>query len=367
MAGDNQQCSGPDHSLLRESKGIIRSLAYETGLLSCYRRFRNRSAVTVLLFHRVLPPDDPRWETADHRWTISQTLFEDCIRFCVRHYKVISMRELVESLDNHGDLPAHAMLVTFDDGWSDNSQYAAPVLKKYLCPATIFVTAQAVDEENLWHDEICRRWKDGQLSPGVCQQVWEAVGGGRKTPLGAWKELSSIFELTARLAGLPKGDRDRLVLILGVSRRSPIPEMLSSKELRDLATSGIAIGCHGMTHTPIPFAIDQDEELGLSRKRLQEILAPIDEEPVFAFPHGRYNRAAVKAVRDHSYRALFTSDPTLNRSVSLTTVLGRINMDAAQFVDASGKFCPERLATWLWLRPTRAISETEIPERGNVG
>lgn len=323
--------------------------------------------MTVVLFHRVLPPDDPRWEAADHRWTISQTLFEECIRFCVGHYRVISMRELVESLDNHRDFPSDALLVTFDDGWSDNAQYAAPVLQKYQCPATIFVTVHAVDEENFWQDEICRRWGDGQVSSAVCQRVWEAAGGGQDAPLGAWKDLSSIFTLVARLAALPKGDRDRLVADLGVLRRSAIPEMLSSKELRDLAISGIAIGCHGMTHTPIPFAVDQDEELGSSRKRLQEILAPAHDEPVFAFPHGRYDRTAVKAARDHAYRVLFTSDPILNRAIAPPAVLGRINVDAAHIVDASGNFCPERLATWLWLRPIHAISEVEISERAKGG
>ncbi len=323
--------------------------------------------MTVLLFHRVLPPHDPRWDTADHRWTISETLFEECIHFCVRHYKAISMQELLESLDNHRNLPANALLVTFDDGWSDNSQYAARVLEKHQCPATIFVTAQAVDEQNFWQDEICRRWGEGQVSSAVCQRVWEAVGGGRKAPFGAWKELSSIFTLTAKLAVLPKGDRDRLVADLGAVRRSSTPEMLSPKELRDLAMSGIVIGCHGMTHTPIPFALDQDEELGSSRKRLQEILAPAHDEPVLAFPHGRYDRTAVKAARDHAYRVLFTSDPILNRAIAPPAVLGRINVDAAHIVDVSGNFCPERLATWLWLRPIHAISEVEISERPKGG
>ena len=52
------------HSANRFLRNLKRTLIYRTGVLALYHRLRSRRTLTVVMFHRVLSRDDPRWETS---------------------------------------------------------------------------------------------------------------------------------------------------------------------------------------------------------------------------------------------------------------------------------------------------------------
>ena len=54
-------------------------------------------------------------------------------------YKVITLDELVRSIKNKEPLKRNSVVITFDDGYKDNLEYAYPVLRKFGFPATIFL------------------------------------------------------------------------------------------------------------------------------------------------------------------------------------------------------------------------------------
>ena len=56
-----------------------------------------------------------------------------------RDYRVIPLDELLRTPDR--DLPPRAIALTFDDGYLDNLEYAAPVLERAGLPATFFLTS----------------------------------------------------------------------------------------------------------------------------------------------------------------------------------------------------------------------------------
>ena len=61
-------------------------------------------------------------------------------------YEVISLDELVSSINNKRLLKRNKVVITFDDGYKDNFQYAYPVLKKFNFPATIFLIPDFMEE-----------------------------------------------------------------------------------------------------------------------------------------------------------------------------------------------------------------------------
>lgn len=54
-------------------------------------------------------------------------------------FNVISLRELLDSMDGKGQLPDNAVVITFDDGIGSFYKYAYPMLKSYNMPATEFL------------------------------------------------------------------------------------------------------------------------------------------------------------------------------------------------------------------------------------
>ncbi|CAM4088089.1 polysaccharide deacetylase family protein [Pseudoalteromonas byunsanensis] len=62
-------------------------------------------------------------------------------------FKVIPLDELVESLRKGDTLPAKTVAITFDDGYDNNIEQAAPILAEFSFPYTIFVNPKLIDEQ----------------------------------------------------------------------------------------------------------------------------------------------------------------------------------------------------------------------------
>ena len=54
-------------------------------------------------------------------------------------YTPITIDEMMDALEHGTPLPEKPVIITFDDGYADNYEYAYPILKKYGFKATIFL------------------------------------------------------------------------------------------------------------------------------------------------------------------------------------------------------------------------------------
>src|SRR5258708_32554914 len=165
-------CSAVDRSHLRVAssaairllRDVARKLSYRTGALSLYHRVRNRQVLTVATFHRVLKRDDPRWETALHPWTLPDDVFDECLAFFRRHYALVKLDDVKASLEGTRRLPPRSLLITFDDGYADNSDYALPSLRKHRVPATVFVSSDVIGRnERLCIEDLLWAFMEGRL------------------------------------------------------------------------------------------------------------------------------------------------------------------------------------------------------------
>lgn len=77
-------------------------------------------------------------------------------------YQVISLDELVRSIQTKTPLKRNKVVITFDDGYQDNFEYAYPVLKKMGFPATIFLVTDYIGKTSgfLNWDEVVAMSKD---------------------------------------------------------------------------------------------------------------------------------------------------------------------------------------------------------------
>lgn len=329
---------------------------YVSGALSAYHSARNRDRLTVIMFHRVLSVTDPRWRTADPEYTLRDDLFAECVAFFQRHYHVVSIDDVLAARRGTTRLPPHPLLITFDDGWSDNVEFALPHLRRAGVPALLFVVADAIDRDTpFFQERLVAAWRSGRLTPDGAAQLWRAAvaDGSASPPFAAVPrdDLGPLRQLITRLEQLESEPRAALLSPLADVLADGVCHMVTSAQLATLAAASVAIGAHGKSHTPLTRAADLDAELGGARAAIAACTG--SAPPVtMSFPHGAHTPELVDRARAAGYELLFTSVPDLPPAGGGGSVaLGRVGFTGATITDRHGRFAPELLALHLFRRP----------------
>jgi peptidoglycan/xylan/chitin deacetylase (PgdA/CDA1 family) len=201
--------------IAKKIKAVVGRAASKVGALR--RDFRSK--MVIVAFHRV---NDNLPETG---LTYSSEKFEKFCEFFRSEFKVTALSEQIAG-SNAGKDMGGTLSITLDDGYRDNFEVAAPILRKLGLPATFFVTTGFIGSQTVafWDQE------------------------------------------------LPEA-----------------PGWMSWDQLRSLASQGFEIGCHTDTHLDLGSADEQTAwaELELSKRKLHEQLGR--PTPLFAYPFGSRN------------------------------------------------------------------------------
>ncbi len=120
----------------------------------------------VLMYHHLHP-------SRKDSLTVSTEQFEQQLKFlAAAGYQPITCRDVIDHLDRGTPLPARPVLLTFDDGYVDNLEYAYPLLVRHGFKATIFLPVGLLGQTNHWDQGQELLLSAGQLSqfdPGVVE------------------------------------------------------------------------------------------------------------------------------------------------------------------------------------------------------
>ncbi len=104
-----------------------------------------RKGIPVLMYHRV-------WPDLTDDLTITPERLRDHWQFLKEDgYHTLSLPEYLDIINGKSKQPQKAILITFDDGYRNNLEYAYPLLKEFGWQATFFITGNMIDgagEEN---------------------------------------------------------------------------------------------------------------------------------------------------------------------------------------------------------------------------
>src|SRR5690606_8447239 len=136
----------------------LRSLAYATGLLGWWHRRRNADALTVFMFHRVLPRDSAAYAQAEKEFTFSVEGFGRCLDFLSRHYSIVTAAQVEAAMVGGKAPPPCPALITFDDGWRDTLVHAYPQLRQRNMHALVFLATEILETQSpqWWQDMLVR-------------------------------------------------------------------------------------------------------------------------------------------------------------------------------------------------------------------
>ena len=185
-------------------------------------------------------------------------------------YTVVDLQAVLDHYVEGKPLPPRAVLITFDDGYHDNLENAARVLRKYEYPAVLFVPIGYLDDRHpLPHEEHL-------AAQGILNRTID------------WDELVELERL------------------------------------------GIRIESHGISHRPLA-DLEVDEaarEIALSKLRLEERLG----RPVRAFSYvkgseAHYKPVHLSLVRQAGYDLAFTAVSGANSPATDPLQLRRYNIE----------------------------------------
>jgi len=248
------------------------------GLLSALCPSGRRGRLMILTYHQVPAEPDSLQPGSPHG-----DAFAAQMEWLTRYCTVLPLPEAAERLAN-GDLPARAAAVTFDDGYANNLEVAAPVLKNLDISATFFVTTGAIERGIMWNDLVIEGIRNaaqnldlGDMGLGV-HQLSDAES--RRVAI-----RSVIAELKYRPLDRRIGIAEEIYARAG---GPPMPRlMMTPEQVRQLAELGFDVGAHTVNH-PILEQLSPEvaqAEIERSRDWVHEVLG---RKPVsFAYPNGR--------------------------------------------------------------------------------
>lgn len=255
--------------------------------------------LTILIFHRVLPQHDPL--NPDEP---SAQEFERRMQWVRAWFNVLPLSEAARRLAD-GTLPSRAMAITFDDGYADNRDVAAPILHRLGLTATFFIATGFLGGGCMWNDRVT----EAVRSRDAASLDLSALGLGsfglddtisRRRAAAAVIKAIKHLDPTARQAAT-----DAVVQSVG---GQPAPAlMMSVDQLRGLRTLGMQVGAHTITHPILARATEAEamHEIEAGKRQLEALL----DEPVnlFAYPNGvpgaDYLPEHVRMVRDVGFSA----------------------------------------------------------------
>lgn len=105
--------------------------------------------VAVLCYHNIATEDEKQNFPDEWDWTITVDNFKEHLEFFKNHhYKTLTMDEFYNWKKGNLELPYNSVLITFDDGFLSNYEYAFPLLKEYNMNATVFVVGSFIKNSN---------------------------------------------------------------------------------------------------------------------------------------------------------------------------------------------------------------------------
>ncbi len=268
----------------------------------------SRAKYVVLTYHRVGTEGVPLY------CTLPRHVFAEQMAYLARHFRVISIQQMAEELKDP-DRTGQALAISFDDGYLGTYTEAFPVLQRFGLPATVYLTAGAVESgETLWYDRIFLRFQKADTD------LYLTLDTPRTFRLTGYQDrIGAAAEVVGYLRTLPDDRRQRWCEEFEAT--IPLPEhelrgaMMTWEHARVMQRSGISFGAHTMTH-PVVSRLSSAplrDELKGAKLLIEEKLECAVEH--FAFPFGKPGECGVQSsevLASLGYRSAMTSIAGVN-------------------------------------------------------
>jgi len=277
--------------MFAETKQAVFRAARAIGLFAAARR-ATRRRIRILGYHAFATQDEARFRS---KLFIRAATFRRRLEYLrQKGFRLIHLDEAIDRL-RRGDVEPDTVVITIDDGFASTLSVAAPVLREFACPATVYLTTYHMAKQTPVFDLV------------MAYLLWKAPDTALPVPIPPLTEPQSLATesqrqaVAARLIELGHQlarEEDRVQLCRDVGRAVGVDydavaargsfRLLSFDEARRLRGMNVNLGLHTHRHRFPPE--DPDicrQELEDNRQWLARELAVRSEH--FCYPSGVYS------------------------------------------------------------------------------
>jgi peptidoglycan/xylan/chitin deacetylase (PgdA/CDA1 family) len=276
------------------------------------------------------------------------TEFEHQLDYIDQHHNVCSLEDVVAASRGGRPLPAHACLLTFDDGFIDHLREVAPRLHRRGWSGAFFPPARSAQERRVLDvHKIHFVLASTDDAVGLADRVLtSALEHGSAEDLGSADTLRAEFgaptrfdcgdvALVKRLLqhGLPLAVRTAVVKDMFrtyvTADESAFADDLymSLEQLRTLLDMGMAVGGHGDAHVWLgrSSASEQNREIERTIEFLGCVHGSLPEGWAMCYPYGSYDATMLTLLRGSDCAIGLTTTVAVAQNLSRPLELPRLD------------------------------------------
>jgi peptidoglycan/xylan/chitin deacetylase (PgdA/CDA1 family) len=299
-------------------------------------RYLNSDKALILMYHR--------FSDKDGKFSISPKAFATHLQYLTKHYKVVTLADYLKIRKTRKKIPTKLAVITIDDGYRDVYEIAAPVLRKYDIPATLFAVTDFL-EGNIWI------WTDKMRFLTANTKIKEIdISLNNQEIKGQLTDSDSRFllaqKLNSQLKKLPEAEKEKEIVDLAKQFEVEIPKLppkefspMTWDEARELDKGLIKIESHTVTHPILPNVYKEQLNFELTESKIKLEKEIGREMKIFCYPDGGWNEKVRKATESANYSCAVTTEPGFNDENEDLFLLKRISAEPSlpHFVqDTSG-------------------------------
>src|SRR5579862_7403409 len=294
-------------------KGVVKKALISSGALRWLARRRGKSAA-ILMYHSVLE-EPSRVTDSLGGIALSTRAFQSQMEMLARDFRPIDLEQAGRFVAEEGELPERAVVITFDDGYTDNYEIAMPILNRVGVPATFYVTVDCIERRTLpWPSRLRFAFRTTQKKSWVDStgKSWNlsSAEDREKAYLGACDQACQLAGITLE-AEVARTERElEATLPDGTGQL-----MMSWDQVKGLEQKGHIVGSHTMTHPNMAFLKVDDlrRELTLSKQTMEcHLGAPVRH---FSYPCPALFPNWTQQTTEESKRAGYQTAVTTNDGV----------------------------------------------------
>jgi len=289
----------------------------KSGLLLLLESAALRPRLLVLTYHRIGLTDDNPFD--DGVYSATPEGFRAQVRYLRHHFDLPRYDDLIPSAENNFLFQGPTALITFDDGYRDNYEWALPILQEFGVPALFFIPTGYIGRARLpaW-DRIAFVIKQTQE-----REIRLEIPEPLRIDLSQVSRSAAIARLIRAFRSAEAPDELAFFEQLEQRARVPVdpealgrPLFMSWDEIRQMAAAGMSIGSHTHNHPMLSRLSEPDQwdELTRSKQLLERELGRAIATISYPFFGAHvFNTTTKRLAHEAGYRLGFSFYGGINR------------------------------------------------------